>query len=180
MATGGCSDPSLPWRPGGGTGSVARVESHEDAQLIERLPAPVVDVAGAYPWTPLPRSPTTMIPRGGEQGNTSHRADSAISPTAGWWTPYGRTRRLRGFQAVVRGIDPAPAVFEESLPWWETVDTSGRLRSWLGGLRRPVGVFAANDTAGLRLADLCRDSRYSGPGLPLPSSASITRTSSAR
>ena len=68
----------------------------------------------------------------------------------------------------MRRIDPAPAVFEESLPWWGTLDTSGRLRTWLNALRWPVGIFASNDAAGLKLADFCRDS-----GIQVPDSLAI-------
>lgn len=77
-------------------------------------------------------------------------------------------KRRRGFLEAVDGVDPAPSVFEESQPCWERLDSKGRLHRWLTGLRRPVAIFACNDTADLKLAGLCRDL-----GIPVPDSAAI-------
>ena len=151
-----------------GDGIIARIESRQDAELIAQLSAPVVDVAGAYrmaDFATVTNDDETTGRRAGEYLASCGFRRFAYCGVAGTgWS----ARRLSGFQAAVRRIDPAPAVFEESLPWWETLDTSGRLRSWLSGLRRPVGIFASNDTAGLKLADLCRDL-----GIQVPDSLAI-------
>ncbi|HUJ75309.1 MAG TPA: substrate-binding domain-containing protein, partial [bacterium] len=44
----------------------------------------------------------------------------------------------------------------EDQPWWESLAESGHLRKWLAALVKPVGIFACNDTAGLKIAELCR------------------------
>ena len=151
-----------------GDGIIARVESRQEAELIARLSAPVVDVAGAYrmaSFATVTNDDVTTGQRAGEYLASCGFRRFAYCGVAGTgWS----ARRLSGFQAAVRRIDRAPAVFEESLPWWETLDTSGRLRAWLNALRRPVGIFASNDTAGLKLADLCRDL-----GIQVPDSLAI-------
>jgi LacI family transcriptional regulator len=151
-----------------GDGIIARVESRQEAELIARLSAPVVDVAGAYhmaSFATVTNDDEATGRRAGEYLASCGFQRFAFCGVAGTgWS----ARRLSGFQAAVRHIDPTPAVFEESLPWWETLDTSGRLRTWLSRLRRPVGIFASNDTAGLKLADLCRDL-----GIQVPDSLAI-------
>ena len=151
-----------------GDGIIARVESAADAAGLERLAAPVVDVAGAYP------SPSFWAVTNDDEA-TGRRAGVYLV-TCGFprfaYCGVARTdwseRRKRGFLEAVRGVDPAPSVFEESLAWWERLDSKGRLRRWLAGLRRPLAIFACNDTAGLKLASLCRDL-----GIPVPDSAAI-------
>jgi LacI family transcriptional regulator len=59
-------------------------------------------------------------------------------------------------------------VFEEPLAWWESLEESGRLRGWISRLERPVGVFACNDTSGLKLAEMCRSL-----AVPVPDSVAI-------
>jgi LacI family transcriptional regulator len=43
-----------------------------------------------------------------------------------------------------------------------------RLRGWISRLERPVGVFACNDTSGLKLAEVCRSL-----AVPVPDSVAI-------
>jgi LacI family transcriptional regulator len=57
---------------------------------------------------------------------------------------------------AVRPFCPEVPVFEAPLVWWESLEESGRLKDWMSRLERPVGVFACNDTAGLKLAEMCR------------------------
>ncbi|MGA2479512.1 MAG: XylR family transcriptional regulator [Spirochaetia bacterium] len=153
------------WR---GEGIIARIESSEQARLIEGLSAPVVDVAGAYSMKSFATVTNDDELTGSRAGHylaaCGFRRFGFCGVSGTGWS----TRRQDGFREAVRRIDPAPAVFGESLPWWETLDTSGRLRSWIAGLRQPVGIFAANDTAGVKLADLCRDL-----GIAVPESIAI-------
>jgi LacI family transcriptional regulator len=148
------------WR---GDGIIARIESPEQARLVARLPAPVVDVAGAYPVKGFAAVTNDDVLTGRRAGEYLlscgfHRFAYCGVAGTGW-----STRRYAGFRDAVRHVDPAPAIFEEPLPWWETIDTTGRLGGWIKALRRPVGVFAANDTAGMKLADLCRDQGVAVP-----------------
>jgi LacI family transcriptional regulator len=77
-------------------------------------------------------------------------------------------QRERGFCAAVAAADLSPSVFAQSLPWWEKVASRGRLARWLLGLPLPAGLFACNDTAGLKVAGLCRDL-----GIAVPESLAI-------
>jgi len=81
----------------------------------------------------------------------------------GWSTGRGK-----GFAEAVRPFCPEVPVFEEPLAWWESLEESGRLRSWISRLERPVGVFACNDTSGLKLAEMCRSL-----AVPVPDSVAI-------
>ena len=130
---------------------------------------PVVDVAGAYAARSFYRV---------TNDDTAHRrkagaylascgfrrfAYCGVADT-GW-----SAMRKAGFQESVAGVREGDvAVFEEDLPWWESLAESGPLRSWLAALVKPVGVFACNDTAGLKLAELCR-----AMGIAVPESVAI-------
>jgi LacI family transcriptional regulator len=146
-----------------GEGIIARVESREQARRLARLSVPVVDVAGAYrvgSFATVTNDDELTGRRAGDYlASCGFRRFGYCGVSATGWS----ARRLGGFRQSVARIDASPAVFEESLPWWESLDASGRLRTWLAGLRQPVGVFAANDTAGMKLADLCRDLGISVP-----------------
>jgi LacI family transcriptional regulator len=146
-----------------GDGIIARVESREDADRLAALDIPVVDVAGAY------------LGSGFLQVNNDDRATGTMAGEyllargfkrlafcgvrgVGW-----SERRKQGFVAAVRGSSPQVPVFEESLAWWERLDRSEHLGEWLSALRCPAGVFACNDTAGLKLTELCRKLKLSVP-----------------
>ena len=151
-----------------GDGIIARIESRRDAELIGRLPIPVVDVAGAYPVASI-RAVTN------DDESTGRRAGEYLASCGfrrfaycGVAGTHWSACRQRGFVSAVSGISEPPAVFAESLPWWERLDSSWRLRSWLAELKRPVGVFACNDTAGLKVVDLCREL-----GIPVPDDVAV-------
>jgi LacI family transcriptional regulator len=151
-----------------GDGIITRAESVADAARLQRLTVPVVDVAGAYP------APSFWAVTNDDHATGRRAGDYLVSCGFPRFAYCGVARtewsekRKRGFFEAVRGVDPAPSVFEESLAWWERLDSKGRLGKWLAGLRRPLAVFACNDTAGLKLASLCRDL-----GIPVPDSTAI-------
>jgi LacI family transcriptional regulator len=151
-----------------GDGIITRVESVTDAARLERLAVPVVDVAGAYPapsfWAVTNDDEATGRRAGAYLVSCGFPRFAYCGVAHTGWSE----KRCQGFLETVRGVDPAPSVFEESQPWWERLDSKGRLRRWLAGLRRPVAIFACNDTAGLKLAGLCRDL-----GIPVPDSVAI-------
>ena len=140
-----------------GDGIIARIESERAAHRIAALSVPVVDVAGAYR-----RATFHAVTNDDEE--TGRRAGAyllscgfrrfAYCGVAG--TAWSESRR-RGFAQAVSRADPRPRVFEAPLPWWERLDNTRRLRSWLSALERPVGIFACNDTAGLKVGEICRD-----------------------
>ena len=151
-----------------GDGIITRVESAADAARLENLPVPIIDVAGAFRSPSFRTVTNDDLSTGRRAGQYllscgfSRFAYCGVANT-GW-----SSNRRRGFIEAVQGVDPAPSVFEESQPWWERLHSTGRLHRWLIGLRRPVAIFACNDTAGLKLAGLCRDL-----GIPVPDSAAI-------
>lgn len=151
-----------------GEGIIARVESRSDAVRLADLEIPVVDVAGAYPW------PSFHLAANDDEA-TGRRAGDYLS-ACGFQrfafcgvegTGWSNGRRL-GFARAVRAVCPRVPVFEETLGWWESLQESGRLRDWISRLERPIGVFACNDTAGLKLAEVCRSL-----SVPVPDSVAI-------
>lgn len=153
------------WR---GDGIIARVESREDAAGLAALKVPIVDVAGAYRW------PSFHLVANDDEA--TGRKAAAYLRSCGFRrfafcgvTGTGWSRgRGKGFAEAVRPFCPEVPVFEELLAWWESLEESGRLRSWISRLERPVGVFACNDTSGLKLAEMCRSL-----AVPVPDSVAI-------
>jgi LacI family transcriptional regulator len=146
-----------------GDGVIARVESAADARLLGGLPCPVVDVAGAYAeppfWSVVNDDEATGRAAGDYLMSCGFRRFAFCGVAGTGWSE----NRARGFLAAVGTADPAPSVFTQSLPWWEKVASRGRLARWLLGLQLPAGLFACNDTAGLKVAGLCRDLGISVP-----------------
>jgi len=137
-----------------GDGIIARIESDADAATLAALGIPVVDVAGA--WTrPGFRLVTNDDAATGRLAGRHlaalgrhHLAFCGVS-RVGW----SRARR-EAFRAAVAA--PALSVYEQSLRWWERLHHSATFDRWLAGLRRPVSLFACNDTVGLKTAAACR------------------------
>lgn len=150
-----------------GDGIVARIESRRDAERLRARGLPVVDVAGAW------RRPGIRVVSNDDSA-TGLMAGSYLAglrlrhfafcgvARVGW----SRARR-EAFRVGTRSGGALP-VFEETLPWWERRGRSERLEGWLRGLRRPCGLFACNDTAGLKAAAACR-----GLGIDVPGDIAI-------
>jgi LacI family transcriptional regulator len=151
-----------------GDGIIARIESRRDAELIGKRAIPVVDVAGAYRVSSITAVTNDDEATGRLAGeylaSCGFRRFAYCGAAGTQWSAL----RQKGFLSAVSGFAERPGVFEGSLPWWERLDSSGRLRSWLAGLHRPIGVFACNDTAGLKIVDLCRDL-----GIPVPDDVAV-------
>jgi LacI family transcriptional regulator len=140
-----------------GDGIIARVESRADTERLQGLTVPVIDVAGAYSAASFHTVTNDDEATGRIAGeyllSCGFRKFAFCGVEGTGWS----MKRARGFLSAVKGVDPHPSLFEESLPWWERLDTRGRLKRWLIGMGRPVGVFACNDTAGLKVTGLCRE-----------------------
>jgi LacI family transcriptional regulator len=153
------------WR---GDGIIARVESREDAAGLAALKVPIVDVAGAYRWPSFHLVANDDEATGRKAAaylrSCGFRRFAFCGVTGTGWS----TGRGKGFAEAVRPFCPEVPVFEEPLAWWESLEESGRLRSWISRLERPVGVFACNDTSGLKLAEMCRSL-----AVPVPDSVAI-------
>ncbi len=151
-----------------GDGVIARVESAADARRLRVLRCPVIDVAGAYAapsfWSVVNDDEATGRAAGEDLLSCGFRRFAFCGVTGTGWSE----KRARGFLEAVKRVDPAPSVFTEPLPWWESVSARGRLAQWILGLSRPVGLFACNDTAGLKAAGLCREL-----GIEVPEAAAI-------
>jgi LacI family transcriptional regulator len=151
-----------------GDGIIARVESQADADRIARAGLPVVDVAGAYRGSGFHRATNDDTATGEQAGRYlvscgfSRFAFSGVRGV-GW-----SERRRQGFREALGSAGRDLPLFEESLSWWESTQKSGGLSGWVNTLRPPVGIFACNDTAGLKLAEMCRLR-----GLRIPEEAAI-------
>jgi len=139
------------WR---GDGVIARIESAADADRIAALGLSVVDVAGAY-LRPGFRQVTNDDFLTGYKAFLHLRscgferyAFLGVSGTL--WS----SAREEGFLRGLAGEAPA---FRRPLPWWEgAVEAQEDLAAFLSSLEAPTGLFACNDTAGLRAAELAR------------------------
>jgi LacI family transcriptional regulator len=139
------------WR---GDGIIARIESSSDADRIAALGLCVVDVAGAY-LRPGFRQVTNDDFLTGYKAFLHLRscgferfAFLGVSGTL--WS----SAREEGF---LRGIPGKVPAFRRPLPWWEgAVEAQEDLAAFLSSLEAPTGLFACNDTAGLRAAELAR------------------------
>ena len=138
-----------------GDGIIARIESPEDAERLAALQIPVVDVAGAYLHPGFHQVNNNDDLTGRMAGDHllsrgfRHFAFCGVKGV-GW-----SEKRKAGFIAALGTTAACVPVFEESLPWWEQLENSEHLNDWLSELEYPVGVFACNDTAGLKLTELC-------------------------
>jgi LacI family transcriptional regulator len=149
------------WR---GDGVIARVESARDADRLGRLRMPVVDVAGAFSARSFYKVTNDDEGTGRKAGvylaSCGFRRFAYCGVAATGWSAL----RRKGFHESVSGVHQGEiAIFEEDQPWWESLAESGHLRKWLAALVKPVGIFACNDTAGLKLAELCRAMRITVP-----------------
>jgi LacI family transcriptional regulator len=138
-----------------GDGIIARIESEEEASRLKALRLPVVDVAGAYTVPEFSQVNNDDLLTGEKAaGYLAGRGFSRFAfcgvSGVGW-----SSKRKEGF---VRGLNVGSVpVFERELSWWEQLEHSDDLYSWLSGLSRPRAVFACNDTAGVKLSIICSE-----------------------
>jgi LacI family transcriptional regulator len=139
-----------------GDGIIARVESPADADRLAALDIPVVDVAGAYLRPAFLQVTNDDWATGMKAGEYLRSCGFQRFAFCGVRGAVWSERRKAGFRESVRELCPRVEVFEESLPWWESLENPEQLGGWLSGLSCPLGVFACNDTAGLKLSELAR------------------------
>jgi LacI family transcriptional regulator len=152
-----------------GDGIIARVEDAAAADRLSALCLPVVDVAGAY-MRPHFRSVTNDDFLTGYKAalhllgcGFSRFAYLGVSGTI--WSD----RRKEGFEKCLSqrasGGQALLPSFERPLAWWEfgigarsanpgAESDSEPLASFLSSLEAPTGLFACNDTTGLRATEL--------------------------
>src|SRR5258706_12522873 len=73
--------------------------------------------------------------------------------------------RLEGVEAVARAAKATLSVHPSGGKWEASQE---RLKSWIAGLPRPLGLVAANDIHGLRALDACRRA-----GLAVPEQVAV-------
>lgn len=139
-----------------GDGIITRIEDGSDADKLEALGLPLVDVAGAYPRRAF-RSVTN------DDFLTGYKAARYFSSIGFVSLAFLGVAKVAWSKARLEGAAKALGIsaggipaFESSLPWWEDSGADeGQLAAFLGRLPKPAAVFACNDTAGLRAVELC-------------------------
>lgn len=148
------------WR---GDGVISRVESAETAGTVEHLSIPVVDVAGAFPGEGFHLVTNDDRATGNKAGeyllSCGFRNFAFCGVTGVGWS----ARRKAGFNDAVAGCCPEISCFERSLPWWENLEAGKGLTGWLTALPKPCGLFACNDTAGVKVTETSRALRITVP-----------------
>jgi len=147
-----------------GDGIIARVESRRDADRLAALGIPLVDVAGAYLRPGFLRVANDDRATGVRAGSYLQACGFRCFAFCGVRGVFWSAQRREGFRQSVRQACPRVQVFEESLAWWESLQNSEHLGEWLSALPCPAGIFACNDTAGLKLAEMARKLGLAVPG----------------
>ena len=137
-----------------GDGLVARIESRKHADQLAARGIPVVDVAGAWGRTGFRQVCNDDAATGALAGRHLRALGLGSYAFCGVGRVGWSLARREAFRAAVAPL--RVAVFEQPLAWWENLRESPRFDDWLRGLRRPVAVFACNDTAGLKTGAACR------------------------
>ena len=151
-----------------GDGIISRVESAADAVRLRSLGLPVVDVAGAYTWAGFHEVTNDDYETGRQAARYLLSCGFKRFGFCGVRNTGWSDLRRRGFIDAVEGKASYIESFEESLPWWERLENSEHLGDWLTGLSYPIGIFTCNDTAGVKLTELCRKL-----GIPVPEEVAI-------
>lgn len=171
-----------------GDGVIARVEDAAAADRLAALRIPVVDVAGGYDRPRFAKVTNDDFLTG--YNAALHLLGCGLSRFAFLGVSGTRWSSLRreGFERAIaersgaggRARPEAPKSglpsFERPLKWWESWGEGdreagkdrGALGSFLSALRRPFGLFACNDTTGLRAAEIAGRLR-----IPVPESMAV-------
>ena len=151
-----------------GDGIIARVESGEDADRLAALDVPVVDVAGAYTGKGFYQitndDPATGLAAGGYFASLGFEHFAFLGVEGVAWSE----KRKQGFLTSLDIHRRELHVFQRSLPWWEQLEDLFELENWGASLPLPCAVFACNDTAGVKFANICHRL-----GLPIPESIAL-------
>ena len=149
-----------------GDGILAHVRATDMAEVLATKGTPTVNVSGLLDAPDLPLVTVDNLAVG--RLAAEHFAERGFDRVGFLGFPshvYSRLRRdgftqsaeERGLTCVSPEVDPdadvhRPLLAEET---W---------RAWLAGLRKPVGVFAANDRMAQKLLGVCRDEGWRVPG----------------
>ena len=147
-------------------GVIAHLYSADLARSLGRLGRPIVNVSGVLSDSPFPRvglddepigrlAAEHLVGRGLRHFAFVGHADHGYS-----------VRREAAFRRWVgRAGHPVDSYHEENAefnPRGRLWALDRRVRTWLTGLPRPVGMFACNDVWGVQLAEACRQAGRRG------------------
>lgn len=139
-------------------GVISRIEIREQADCLAQLNVPIVDVAGAWPQTGFFEVHNDDFATGTEAGryllSLGHTYFAWAGVTKVDWSRY----RYEGFTNTLasNAVFTGSPIFEQPLQWWEKLDEGLEpLCKWLTSLKKPIALFAANDTVGLKITRIC-------------------------
>jgi LacI family transcriptional regulator len=145
------------WR---GDGIIAALNTPNEAACVKRLNAPVVNISGTLPKTPVPRvsldngrvgqlAAEHLMERGFETFAYFGLQDVAYSAVR--QNAFDSSLKTAGFSSVALLMPPTYRA--KGLQWR---DQQRRLVKWLAGLATPVGLFAVTDYRARQVLDACR------------------------
>ncbi len=170
----GLSDPPPLWLRGWqGDGILARINDHRMAEAVLRTGAPVVDLRRVLVDLGVP----TVGPddRAVAQLAWEHFREHGFQHFAICGMPRGlqppMDRRQEYFQQIVQSEGYPCESFclrprRHSSEAWD--QEQERLAQWIGGLPKPVAIYACNDDYGMRVLDACRRA-----GVLVPEAAAV-------
>jgi len=151
-----------------GDGIIARIESQEDADRFASLKVPIVDVAGAYDRKGICRVLNDDKKTGAIAGGYLKKCGFKTAAFLGAADTGWSGKRKQGFAGAYGLREKELRIFEKPLTWWEELVQSNELSAWIENLPFPLGIFACNDTAGVKFTEQCRLLN-----IPVPGSAAI-------
>jgi LacI family transcriptional regulator len=153
-------------------GMIAHIFSRELADALMEVRKPVVNVPGVLPDLPVPRVRVDHVAVG--RLAAEHLLDRGLRHFGfvGYPDHAFSVGREAGFRATLEAAGYRVASYHEPDPTkgdptglWEWND---RLRRWLNGLSRPVGILASHDPQRVELSEVCRHS-----GLRVPEEVAL-------
>lgn len=151
-----------------GMGIIAIVITAQEARLLAQTRLSVVDVAGAVGHPALRQVTNDDTATGRHAGEHlllngfRHFAYCGVAKT------HWSEERKRGFLSALGEAAGRVESFERILPWWEKPGVARELCRFLEKLPHPLGIMAANDTAGVKVTRACQM-----VGLELPQQAAV-------
>ena len=153
------------WR---GDGIIARVEFADDADRLSALGIPVVDVAGGFVRAGFSQVNNDDFETGRKAGEYLFSCGFRNLACCGVEEVAWSRERLAGFSEAAGARAQSLSSFEAPLSWWEDLRRSRRLGEWLRRQPRPLGIFACNDTAGVKVSNVCKSL-----GIAVPEGAAV-------
>lgn len=149
-----------PLRP---DGVIAAINTDALARALASWRGPMVNVSAVLPDPPAPRVGVDNVAVGRlaaehflERGlrNFGFIGPKHWSYSADREAGFRRAVEAAGHRAAAYH-DPADQPFDPTARYWP-VELNRRVRRWLVGLPKPVGVFCVRDLWGIELAEVCR------------------------